>query len=106
MQIKEGIHYRRMPDQPSPAPMKAKELVDCLFCRVPSDSEDDEGHPTVIRRQWRDGIRLDKFMLYFKAKHKGDILAEGRSVLDIGFTEARARVNAYMAMEAKESAGP
>ena len=38
MKIKEGIHYRRRPDQPSHAPIKVKELVICLFCRVPSDS--------------------------------------------------------------------
>ncbi len=73
MKIKEEIHYRRRPDQPSPAPIKAKELFDCLFCRVPRDSEDDEGRPTVTRRQRRDGIRLDKFMLHFKSKRKGDI---------------------------------
>ena len=104
MQIKEGIHYRRRPNQPSPAPIKAKELVDCLFCRVPSDSEDDEGRPTVIRRQWRDGIRLDKFMLHFNAKHKGDLPSEGRSLLDMGFTVAGARGDASMPMEAEESA--
>ena len=38
MEIKEGFHYRRRLEQPSPVPVKVKELVIYVFCREPSDS--------------------------------------------------------------------
>jgi hypothetical protein len=60
----------------------------------------------MIRRQWRNDIKLDKSMLHFKAKHKGDIPSEGRSLLDMGFTVAGTRGDSSMPMEAEESAGP
>jgi hypothetical protein len=76
----------RMLDQPSPHLIRAKEFVDCILCELPSDSEDKDRHATLTRRQAGDGIRLDKFMSHFKAKHKADIPTEGRSLLDMGFT--------------------
>ena len=78
----EGTHYMRRMDQPSPHPIRAKEFVDCLFCELPSDSDDEERHATLTR----DGIRLDKFMSHLKAKHKAHIPTEGRSLLEMGFT--------------------
>ncbi len=41
MKLIDGMHYIRRLDQTSPHPIRAKELVDCLFCRLPSDSEDE-----------------------------------------------------------------
>jgi hypothetical protein len=65
----EGTHYKRRLDQPTPHPIRAKEFVNCLFCKLLSDYEDEELHATLTRRPTRDGIRLDKFMSHFKAKH-------------------------------------
>ncbi len=78
-------------NQPSSYPIRAKEFVDCLLCELPSDSEDEERHATLTRRQARDGIRLDKLMSHFKAKHKAHRPTEGRSLLDMGFTVSVAR---------------
>jgi hypothetical protein len=64
----------------------SKEIVDCLICRAPSDSEEVEGHPRMTRRQVQDGIRLDRLMLHFKAKHTGEFPSKGISLLDMGFT--------------------
>ncbi len=82
----EGTHYRRKLDQPSPHPIRAKEFVECLFCELPSDSEDEQRHVTLTRRQARDDIRLDNFMSHFKAKHKARLPTEDKSLLDMGFT--------------------
>ncbi len=43
LKLIEGTHYIRRMDQPSPHPIRAKELVDCMFYRLPSDSEDEVG---------------------------------------------------------------
>ena len=87
----EGTHYKRRLDQPSPHPIRAKEFVDCLFCELSSDSEDEGRHATLTRRQARDGIHLDKFMSDFKVKHKAHIPTEGMSLLDMGFTVSDGR---------------
>ncbi len=82
----ERTHYMRRLDQPSPQPIRAKEFVDCLFCELPIEFEDEERHATLPRRQARDDIRLDTFMSHFKAKHKAQIPTEGKSLLEMGFT--------------------
>ncbi len=56
MKLVEGTHYRGRLDQPSPHPIVAKEFVDCLLCELPSDSEDEQRHATLTRRQASDGI--------------------------------------------------
>ena len=110
MKLIEGTHYLRRLDQPSPHPIRAKELVDCLFCRLPSDSEDEGVRAKIRRKQAKDGIRLDKLMQHFKVQHKGDIPSEGRSLLDMGFTRDLGRLTVEMpqdaAMETEEIAEP
>ncbi len=56
MKLVEGTHYKRRLDQLFPHPIRAKEFVDCLFCELPSDSEDGQRHATLARKQARDGI--------------------------------------------------
>ena len=87
----EGTHYRQRLDQYSPHPIRAKEFVDCMLCELPSYSEDEERHATLTRRQARDGIRLDKFMSHFKAKHKAHIPTDGMSLFEMGSTISVAR---------------
>jgi hypothetical protein len=70
MKFIEGTHYLRRIDQPSPHLPKSKEFVDCLICRLPSDSENEEVRTALRRRHVKVGIRLDKFSQHFKAKHK------------------------------------
>ena len=57
MKLIEGTHYRRRIDQPSPHLARSKEFVECLICRLPSDSEEEEGRTTLRRKQAKDGIR-------------------------------------------------
>ncbi len=86
-----GAHYKRRLDQPSPHLARSNELVDCLFCRLPSDSEDEGGRGRVRLRQAKGGIWLDKFLQHFKKIHKGDMPSEGMSLLDMGFTSDSVR---------------
>ena len=71
--------------QPSKCPSRGNEFVDYLFCGVPSDSEEEEGNAKLTRTQAGDGICLYILMVHLKAKHKGEMLTEGRSLLDMGF---------------------
>ena len=72
MNLLEGTHFRRMLDQPSR--IASKELVYCLFCKVPSDSDDEPvALATFKKMQAKHGIRLDKLKAHYKKKHKGEI---------------------------------
>ena len=87
MKLVEGIHYTLRLDQPSGSRTKAKQFVNCSFCVVPSDTEDeDRPHASLTLKQVRDGIRLDHLLAHIKKKHKGHMPSEGRSLLDLGFT--------------------
>ena len=57
MKLVEGTHYTRRADQPYPHPIRAKEMADCMFCRLPSDSEDEGG----LGGRARMIIKLTKF---------------------------------------------
>jgi hypothetical protein len=75
-------------------------MVDYMFCRLPSDFEDDIDRGNVWRRkQVKDGIRLNKLMKHFKAKHKGEISSEGRSLLAMGFTREYGREATEMSQD-------
>ena len=50
VQLIEGTHYRRRENQPSPAPHKSKEVVDCLLCIDPGDDDDAHGDQTRRKR--------------------------------------------------------
>jgi hypothetical protein len=64
---------------------------------MPSDSEDEVERGNLWRqKQVIDGIRLDKLLKYFKAKHKGEIPSEGNSRLDMGFTREYGREAAHL----------
>ena len=39
MKLIEGKHYRRRHEQPTLAPHKSKEAVDCLLCSDPGDDD-------------------------------------------------------------------
>jgi hypothetical protein len=109
MKLIEGTHYRRRIGQPSPHLARSKEFVDCLICRLPSDSEEEEGRTTLRRSHVKDGIRLDKLPQHFKAKHKGHLPSEGMSLLDMGFTRGNAtstQLSEDAVMETEEEGGP
>ncbi len=78
MKLVEGARYLRRIDKLSPHLARSKEIVDCLICRLPSDSENEEGRMTLRCRHVKDGIRLDKFSQHFKAKHKGHLRRKPR----------------------------
>ena len=94
-------------DQPSRS--GSKEFVDCLFCRVPSDS-DDEHVATLTRLQAKQGIRMDHIKAHYQKKHKVEMPSEGRSLLDLGFTVGARRECAALStdgeLETHESATP
>jgi hypothetical protein len=97
MKLVEGTHYTRRLDQPSPHQASSKEMIDYLFCRLPSYSEDEvERGQFWHRKQVKNGIRLDILMKRVKAKHKGEISSEGISLLYIGFTQESGREAAQM----------
>ena len=59
MNLLEGTHFRRRLDQPSR--IASKEFVDCLFCRFPSDSDDEPtARATFTKIQAKHGIRMEK----------------------------------------------
>ncbi len=73
MKLVEGTHYLRRMDQPSPQPNPSKQFVDCLFCAAPSDSEDDQAHRRMTRKNTRKGIiRLDMLTRDFNVQHRGE----------------------------------
>jgi len=67
LKLIEGTRYLRRIAQPSPHLTRSNEVVDCLICRLPSDSENEEGRTTLRRRHVKDDIRQDKFSQHFKA---------------------------------------
>ena len=96
-------------DQPSPIP--SKEFVDCLFCRIPSDSNDEPGpRVTFTKSQAKQGIRRDKLQAHYKKKHKAEMPSEGMSLLHWGFTQGARRGDVAMLsdgeLENQESATP
>ena len=72
MKLVEDTHYRRRLEQPSSSTYGSKDYVDCLFCGVPSDSEDETTmhRRKLTRKQANQGIRLDRLMIHYKGKHK------------------------------------
>ena len=61
MNLLEGTHFRRRLDQPSR--IASKEFVDCLFCRFPSDSDDEHvARASLTRLQVKQGIRKDQLI--------------------------------------------
>ena len=50
VQLIEGTDYRRKENQPSAAPHKSKEAVDCLLCIDPGDDDDAHGDQTRRKR--------------------------------------------------------
>ena len=109
MKLLEGTHLRRRLDQPSPIPSKL--FVDCLFIKVPSDSDDEHVlRATFTRMQAKHGIRMDKLKTQYKRKHKGEMPSEGMSLLDLGFTLVARREDAAISsdgeLENEESATP
>ena len=65
MNLLEGTHFRRRLDQTSR--IARKEFLDCLFCRVPSDSDDDHvGRVTFTQMQAKHGIRMDMLKAQYK----------------------------------------
>ena len=54
----------------------------------------------MLRKQAKDGIRPDKLMYYFNKNKKEDILSEGKSLLDIGFTRDIGRETAQLSQDA------
>ena len=67
----------RMLDQPSPHPHPLKRCADCFFCDTPSDSEDDQVHRRVARKNTRKGARLDKLTKHFNFEHPIVPLVDG-----------------------------
>ena len=64
MNLLEGAHFKRRSDQPSR--IASKEFVDCLFCRVPSDSDDEPiARATFTKMQAKHNIRLDKLKAHY-----------------------------------------
>ena len=92
MKLVEGTHYRRRYHQPIPTPPKSKELVSCLWCDTSSYPDDAEHSAETVGRNKRvKGVmRLDKLMKHISKDYPECISAEGRSLLDMGFTTRRA----------------
>ena len=88
IKLVEGTHYRRRYNQPSPTPRKSRELVSCLLCDTSSYPDDaDHAVERVGRNKRCKGVvRLDKLMKHITSAHPECIPAEGRSLLDMGFT--------------------
>ncbi len=68
VQLIEGTHYRRREYQPSLAPHKSKEVVDCLLCSDPGDDDDAHGGQTRRKRSRPIGIniRMDRFIAHIR----------------------------------------
>ncbi len=98
MKLLEGTHFMRRLDQPSPIP--SKEFVDSLFCKIPSDSDDEpEPRSTLTRMQAKNGIRMDKLKTRSYKKHKAIMTSEGMSLLDTDFTLGARREGAAMSSD-------
>ncbi len=50
MQFTEGTHYGRRESQPSPAPHRSKEVVDCMLCSDPGDDDNVQVGTVHIKR--------------------------------------------------------
>ncbi len=58
------------------------------------------------RRQVQDGIRLERLMLHFKDKHKGELPCEGISLLDMGLTLQSTPIDVDADQGTEETIGP
>ncbi len=96
IQLIEGTHYRRRENQPSHAPHKSKEAVDCLLCIDPGDVDDVHGDQTRRKRSRPIGIniRLDRFAAHIKSHHPDACGNGARSLLQMGFTRRNVRAEA------------
>ena len=86
-QFTEGTHYRRRENQPSPAPHRSKEAVDCLLCSDPGD-DDDAQVGNVRRKRSRaigQNIRLDRLHAHMRTFHPDACRFGTRSLLTMGF---------------------
>ena len=64
MNLLEGTHFMRRSDQPSR--IASKEFGDCIFCRVPCDSDDEHvARVTFTKMQAKHGIRMDKLKAHY-----------------------------------------
>ena len=92
----EVTHYRRRENQPSPAPHKPKEAVDCLLCIEPGDDDDAHGDQTRRKRSRLIGIniRLDRFVAHIKSHHPDACCNGARSLLTMGLTRRNVGVEA------------
>ena len=91
MKLVKRTHYSRRLDQVSPHPIRAKEFVDCVVCGVPSDSEDENVRRRLTKKQVNQSIRLDILLIHYKGKQpEAFLVAQGRSLLDMGFNVAGA----------------
>ena len=89
MKLVEGTHYLRRIEQPSPHPKPSKEIVDCLFCAAPSDSDDDDIRRRMQRKNTRKGFRLDKLMRHFRCQHPSQPSTDVRTLLSYpGFSRS------------------
>jgi hypothetical protein len=88
MKAMEGTHYMRRHEQPTHAPHKSKEVVDCLLCSEPGDDDIAQlGH--VARKRSRpigQNIHLDRFHVHLKAHHPDACRYGDMSLFELGFT--------------------
>jgi hypothetical protein len=89
MQLIEGTHYRRRENQPSPAPHKSKEAVDCLLWCDPGDDDVEEivNVPKKRSRPVGFNIRLDRFHKHLHSHHPDACRNGARSLLTMGSTQ-------------------
>ena len=88
MQLTEGTHYMRREIQPSPAPHRSKEAVDCMLCSDPGD--DDNAHVGHVHRKRSratgQNIWLDRQHAHMKSFHPDACRFGAKSLLQFGFT--------------------
>ena len=90
----EGTHYMRRENQPSPAPHKYKEAIDCLFCSDHGDDGNEQvGH---VRRKRSRPIGLNIYLegviegTYYTATNKKTIDATAKHILILWRSSAKA----------------
>ena len=85
LRLIEGAHYRRREEQPTHAPPKSKEAVDCLLCSDPGDDKLEH----VARKRSRpivQNLRLDRFHAHLKSHHQDACRNGASSLLTMGFS--------------------
>jgi hypothetical protein len=81
MKFVEGTLNMRRLDQPSTHSHRSIESVDFHICSAPSDSEDDQVHQKITRKNTRKSVRLERFMYYFGVQYVAVPPIEGRTLL-------------------------